>query len=74
MFRSHVGREASVSEKAQIIGVLERVGGVLQPSKLAQIINNLPKDVVSDKEKLTKFLLLTAFLDQQAESPSARKN
>ncbi|MEM3759591.1 MAG: hypothetical protein QXZ02_00605 [Candidatus Bathyarchaeia archaeon] len=73
MVRSHVGKEASVSEKAQMISVLERVGRALQPLELSQIINNLPKDVVSDKEKLTRFLLLTAFLDQQAESPSARK-
>jgi len=73
LVRSHVGKEASASEKAQIIRILERVGGVLQPLELAQIINNLPKEVVLDKEKLTRFLLLTAFLDQQAESPSARK-
>lgn len=49
------------------------VGKVLQPLELAHIINNLPKKLVLDKEKLTRFLLLTAFLDQQAESPSARK-
>jgi len=73
LVRSHVGKEASASEKAQIIRILERVGGVLQPLELAQIINNLPNEVVSDKEKLTRFLLLTAFLDQQAESPSARR-
>lgn len=56
-----------------MISVLERVGGILQPLELSQIINNLPNEVVLDKEKLTRFLLLRAFLDQQAESPSARK-
>lgn len=71
--RSPVGKEASFSEKAQMIKILENVGKALQPLELAQIINNLPKELVLDKEKLTRFLLLTAFLDQQAESPSARR-
>ncbi|MDH7558329.1 MAG: hypothetical protein QHH18_07005 [Candidatus Bathyarchaeota archaeon] len=71
--KSHVGKEASVSEKIQMIKILEHVGKVLQPLELSHIINNLPKELLSDKEKLTRFLLLTAFLDQQAESPSARK-
>jgi len=71
--KSNVGKEASVSESKSIIGILEHVGKSLQPLELAEIINSLPKGVVSDKEKLTRFLLLTAFMDQQAESPSARK-
>ncbi|MBS7281078.1 MAG: hypothetical protein KIH09_14785 [Candidatus Freyarchaeota archaeon] len=73
MVKSHVGREAEPSEKEQIISILERVGRILQPLELVQIINDLPKEMVLDKEKLTRFLLLIAFLDQQAESPSARK-
>ncbi|MEM3387012.1 MAG: hypothetical protein QXN08_05000 [Nitrososphaerales archaeon] len=73
LVRSSVGNEASAFEKARIIKILESVGMVLQPLELAQIINNLPKDVVLDREKLARFLLLTAFLDQQAESPSARR-
>lgn len=71
--KSHVGNEARASEKEQIVGILKHVGNILQPLELAQIINNLPREVISDKEKLTRFLLLTAFLDRQAESPSARK-
>jgi len=70
---SNVGKQTSTRESQLITGVLERVGRVLQPFELAQIFDNLPKEVSSDKEKLTRFLLLTAFLDQQAESPSARK-
>lgn len=73
LVKSPVGREASTSDKTQMIKILEDVGRVLQPLELAQIINNLPEDLVLDKEKLTRFLLLTAFLDQQAESPSARR-
>jgi len=71
--KSHVGKEASDSDSKQMIKVLEHVGKVLQPLELIQITDSLPQEVVSDKEKLTRFLLLTAFLDQQAESPSARK-
>ena len=71
--KSHVGKEASSFEKAQMAKILEHVGKALQPLELAHIVNNLPKELLSDKEKLTRFLLLTAFLDQQAESPSARK-
>jgi hypothetical protein len=71
--KSHVGKKASVSESKSIIGILEHVGKHLQPLELADIIKNLPKTIISDKEKITRFLLLTAFLDQQAESPSARK-
>ena len=73
MTKSHVGNETSALESNQIIKILEHVGKVLQPLELTQIINNLPSEVVSDKEKLIRLLLLTAFLDQQADSPSARK-
>jgi hypothetical protein len=71
--KSRAGKEASVSEKRQTIRVLEHVGKILQPLELIQITSSLPGEIVSDKEKLTRFLLFTAFLDQQAESPSARK-
>jgi len=71
--KSHVGIEASVSDSKRLIDVLEHVGKSLQPLELVQITKRLPKEVASDKEKITRFLLLTAFLDQQAESPSARK-
>jgi hypothetical protein len=55
-----------------LIKILENLGRVLQPLEINQIINSLPKELVVDKEKLIRFLLLTAFLDQQAESPPAR--
>jgi len=71
--KSHVGKEASVSESKSMINILEHIGKSLQPLELFEIINSLPTAVVVDKEKLTRFLLLTAFLDQQAESPSARR-
>jgi len=71
--KSSVGKEASDKDNRLMIGILERVGRILQPLEIAQITDILPKELSSDKEKLTRFLLLTAFLDQQAESPSARK-
>jgi len=73
MTKSHVGKESPVSESKLMISILESVGKILQPLELTDMINNIPKEVFSDKEKLTRFLLLAAFLDQQAESPSARK-
>jgi hypothetical protein len=72
LVKSLVGKEASDSEKAHLIKILWNVGRVLQPLEINQIINSLPKELVADKEKLIRFLLLTAFLDQQADSPSAR--
>lgn len=71
--RSCVGKKASVAEKQKLIGILEKVGRILQPLELSQIISGLAEDIKNDKEKLVRFLLLTSFLDQQAESPSARK-
>jgi len=71
--KSYVGKETSTSEGKELVEILEHVGRSLQPLELADMINNLPKELMSDKEKLTRFLLLAAFLDQQAESPSARK-
>lgn len=73
MVISAAGAKASKQEIKSIISILEKVGRILQPLDLKVIFDGLPKEVASDKEKLTRFLLLTAFLDQQAESPTARK-
>ena len=71
--KSPVGKEASTAEKKAIIDILENVGRTLQTLGSAQMINRLPKNVTSNKEKLVRFLLLIAILDQQAESDSAGK-
>lgn len=73
MVISLVGAKATKQEIKSMISTLEKVGRILQPLDLKVIFDELPKEVASDKEKLTRFLLLTAFLDQQAESPTARK-
>jgi hypothetical protein len=70
--RSPVGERASHSDTEAMLDILESVGKKLQPMELKEIIGQLPKELVSDREKLTRFLLLVAFLDQQAESPTAR--
>jgi len=71
--RSHVGKEASSREVNSMIRVLERVGRILEPVDMKSTIAGLPDEVVGNKEKISRFLLLTAILDQQAESPTARK-
>jgi len=71
--RSPVGREAPQTEINSAIHVLERVGHVLEPADLNKTIAGLPSEVAADKERISRFLLLSAILDQQAESPTARK-
>jgi len=73
MVTSPVGNIANEREIKLMISILEKVGKILQPFDLKIIFDETPKEVASDKEKLVRFLLLTAILDQQAESPSARK-
>jgi len=68
-----VGREASSTEVNSMIHVLEGVGRILEPVDLKSTITGLPNEVVGNKEKISRFLLLTAILDQQARSPTARK-
>jgi len=72
MARSPVGKVASHSDTEAMLSILESVGMRIQPLELKEIMNQLPKELISDREKLTRFLLLVAFLDQQAESPTAR--
>ena len=72
MAKSPVGKRASDSDITVMLDILESVGKKLQPLELKEIIGQLPKELISDREKLTRFLLLVAFLDQQAESPTAR--
>lgn len=72
MAKSPVGLQPSVNEIKSIVTLLERVGIIVQPESLSLFLSTLPKEVTSDKELTTRFLLLVAILDQQAESPSAR--
>lgn len=68
MARSNVGLEASNIETKSMLALLEKVGKILQ----IELLKAFPKEIVDDKEKTARFLLLVAILDQQAESPSAR--
>ena len=72
MAKSHVGLETTATEAKSIIALLEQTGRVLQSNLLKALISALPKEINDDVEKMTRFLLLLAILDQQAESPSAR--
>jgi len=71
--RSTVGVEASDDDTQSMVSLLEKVGRILQPLDLRTAYDGLPDEVTSNQEKLTRFLLLVAFLDQQAESPTARR-
>lgn len=71
MVKSSVGTEASAGEIKEMLNILEGVGGLLQPAALASAIETVPAEIRADKEKLTRFLLLLALLDQQAKSPTA---
>lgn len=55
-----------------MLDILEKVGKYLQPKDLEDHLVKIPKSVRNDKEKVVRFLLLTAILDQQAKSPTAR--
>jgi len=55
-----------------MLDILENIGRKIQPLELKEIFKNIPNEVTSDREKLTRFLLLVAILDQQAKSPTAR--
>ena len=70
--KSYVKVKASDSEVQSMLSILQEVGKVLQPLDLSACLIGLPGDVKQDKEKITRFLLLVALLDQQAESPTAR--
>ena len=72
MTRSHVGIEASDSEVRGMLNILEATGKILQPVDIATCVTSLPDDVRQNKERITRFLLLVALLDQQAVSPTAR--
>jgi hypothetical protein len=71
MVKSYVGAEASAGEIKDMLNILEGVGDSLQPAALASAMESVPAEIREDKEKLTRFLLLLALLDQQAESPTA---
>lgn len=70
--RSPVRKRASHSETEAMLKILESVGKKIQPLELNEITGQLSKELISDTEKLVRFLLLVAFLDQHAESPTAK--
>ena len=55
-----------------MLDILEKVGKNLQSKELEDLFIKTPKALRNDKEKVIRFLLLAAILDQQAKSPTAR--
>lgn len=70
--KSYVEVEASETEVQSMLNILEQVGKVLQPLDLATCMTGLSSNVTGDRERIIRFLLMVALLDQQAESPTAR--
>lgn len=73
MSKSPVGKVSSPKETRKILEILEGIGRILQPLTLKRLTDCFPDRIRSDKEKVTRPLLLVALLDQQAESPTALK-
>lgn len=73
MVTSPVGGSCSEEGIVKLLKIMEDVGRKIQVAEFKKTLKELPNDIANDKEKITRYLLLTAILDQQAESPSARK-
>lgn len=73
MARTPIERKASENETIHMLSILENIGKKTQPINFkSSILSTLPEKIKNNKEYICKFLLLTAILDQQAESPTAR--
>ena len=61
-------------EKLKLLKELEQIGiNKLKIDLYNSLLYVLPKNLISNKEFLSRYLLLVAILDQQAESESARR-
>lgn len=68
-----VEKTLSSEERRRLIDELEKLGsGKLLEDLKRTLLKNLPPQLLNDKEFLSRYLLLAAVLDQQAESNSAR--
>ncbi len=66
--------QLSTSQKTRLLTLLESIGiQHLEPSMRQSLLYPLSDGLLKDKEFLSRYFLLTAALDQQAESESARK-
>jgi len=69
-----VGQKATEDEIIGLLSIMEDIGKEKQPQEFkGTILKELPIDILNNKEYLVRYLLLVAILDQQAESPTARK-
>jgi len=74
MTREDVGVKASEREIDLMLDMMQTVGMKKQPTDFQHsVLGGIPREVVENREYITRFLLLTAILDQQAKSPSARR-
>lgn len=73
MPRVSTQRKLPYSQKISLLKLLEGVGNQQITSYMSQnLLYPLPAQLLQDKEFLSRYLLLAATLDQQADSSSAR--
>lgn len=73
MVKEKIRKKASVEDLSLLLRKVEDIGYKTQIKNFkTSILNKFPSNIIMDREYLTRVLLLTAILDQQAESPTAR--
>jgi len=73
MPRISIQKELPYTQKISLLKLLERLGNQqIVPYMSQNLLYPLPDRLLQDKEFLSRYLLLTATLDQQADSSSAR--
>lgn len=74
MPRVRVSKILSLHNKQNLLKILENFGNTnFSPYMWNSLLYPLSSHILKDKEFLSRYLLLSAILDQQADSPSARK-
>jgi len=74
MVKERITKTLSNQEIQSLLKVLQDIGKKTMVDQFkTTLLDKLPLEVRKNKEYLVRFLLLTAILDQQAESPSARE-
>jgi len=75
MAKEKVKNKTTLQETQHLLKILEDIGHkTLADQFKSSILTLLPSNIQDNKEYLVRFLLLTAILDQQAESPTARES
>lgn len=75
MVKEKITKTLPDQEIQNLLKILQDIGKKTMVDQFkTTLLDKLPSEVRNNKEYLLRFLLLTAILDQQAESPTARKS